>query len=90
MARIHIVVDRGEKERFRRRAEREGKSLSAWLREAAREKLASDDARSRLDSRRALEEFFRRCDERERGAEPDWDAHRRVIEESIRSGSAGP
>lgn len=90
MQRIHVVVDEAEKERFRRRAEREGKSLSAWLRDAAREKLAAAAARGRLDSRRALEEFFAACDAREQGEEPDWAVHRRVIEESLRSGAASP
>jgi len=34
-----------------------------------------------------LEAFFTACDERESGEEPDWEAHREVIERSIRSGS---
>ena len=34
-----------------------------------------------------LREFFRRSDEREKGTEPGWDAHRRQIEESMRNGS---
>lgn len=86
--RIHIVVDDAEKERFRRRAAREGKTLSQWLRDAAREKLAAEEARVRLDSRAALEEFFRACDAHERGKEPDWSVHRRAIEASIRSGGS--
>lgn len=85
--RVHILLDGAEKERFRRWAEREGKSLSEWLREAAREKLAASSRGRPLDSREALEAFFEGCDARERGEEPDWEAHRRVIEESIRSGS---
>lgn len=36
--RIHIVVDAADKERYRRQAAREGKTLSDWLREAAAEK----------------------------------------------------
>ena len=38
--RIHIVVDRAEKERYRRLAAREGKTLSEWLRAAARDRVA--------------------------------------------------
>ncbi|MDX1673964.1 MAG: ribbon-helix-helix protein, CopG family [Longimicrobiales bacterium] len=85
--RIHILLDGAEKERFRRWAEREGKSLSEWLREAAREKLAAARQGRSLDSREALEDFFEGCDARERGEEPDWESHRRVIEDSIRSGA---
>jgi hypothetical protein len=88
--RIHIVLDRAEKEQFQRRADREGKSLSAWLRDAAREKLATEEARQTLDSEESLQAFFRECDTREHGKEPDWPAHRRVIEKSVRSGAAEP
>lgn len=84
---MHILLDRAEKERFRRWAEREGKTLSEWLREAAREKLAASSAGRALDTREALESFFEGCDARERGEEPDWAEHRRVIEGSIRRGA---
>jgi hypothetical protein len=77
--RIHIVVDEAEKERFRREATRRGSSLSEWIREAAREKLADDDV-ARLDSLETLCEFFRTCDDRESGAEPAWEYHERLIE----------
>lgn len=87
-ARIHIVVDAAEKERFRRAAEREGKTLSEWLREAARERLARDRERVRLDTLEELRAFFLRSDERARGREPDWEEHERVIAASIRSGAA--
>lgn len=84
--RIHIILDEAEKELFRRQAEREGKSLAAWLREAAREKLAEDDRRARLDTVEALRGFFAECDRREIEAEPDWDEQKKLIEGSIRSG----
>jgi hypothetical protein len=86
--RIHILVDREEKERFRRSAAREGRSLSEWLREAAKDRAAASESRVALDSREALEAFFAACDRRERGREPDWESHREVIERSIRSRSA--
>lgn len=87
MARIHIVVDEEEKERFRCCAEGEGKTLSEWLREAAREKLRQEGP-LRLDSLEELRAFFASCDARERRDEPDWEEHRRVIEGSARSGVA--
>ena len=86
-SRIHIVVDEEDKERFRRQAEREGKSLSAWLREAARARLSERRA-SALDTAEELRAFFEACDDREAVPEPDWEEHRRVVERSVRSGGA--
>lgn len=90
MSRIHIVIDQAERERFRRQAAREGKSLAAWLREAGRDKLAAAERQVRLDTVDELRAFFAACDAREPGREPDWEEHRRVIEQSIRSGLPGP
>ncbi len=86
--RIHIVLSETEKERFRRRAEQEGKSLAAWLRDAAREKLAADEGRAGMDAHEQLQDFFAACDRRETDREPDWEEHRQVIERSVRSGSS--
>ena len=72
MTRIHIVVDEEEKERFRCCAESEGKTLSEWLREAAREKLHQEGP-LRLDTLQELRVFFASCDARERQNEPDWE-----------------
>lgn len=88
--RIHIVVDEAEKERFRARAGREGKTLSEWLRDVAREAVRRGEAEPGLRSAEELREFFRRCDEREQGVEPEWEAHRREIDESMGSGAAEP
>ncbi len=86
--RIHIVLEEAEKERFRRRAEAEGKSLAAWMREAAREKLAAAEERAGLQTVEELGALFESCDRRETRPEPDWEDHRRVIERSARSGLA--
>lgn len=86
--RIHLAVERAEKERYRRVAARAGKSLSEWLREAAREKLAAAEAEITLDSVEELREFFDECDRREAGLEADWEAHRAIIEDSIGSGAS--
>lgn len=86
--RIHIILDDAEKERFRRQAEREGKSLAAWLREAARERLAATDQRTELRTLKQLRAFFDACDRRETGPEPDWEEHRKVIERSIGTGAS--
>jgi hypothetical protein len=84
--RIQVVLGQEERERFRRQAELEGKSLSSWLREAGRERL--DSRRARRISSAQLSSFFRECDARERGREPDWEEHREVIERSRRGGQS--
>jgi hypothetical protein len=86
--RIHIVVDRAEKERFRRLAAREGKSLSEWIRDAARERVAATREDGTLSTAEELRAFFAACDAGEQGREPEWHVHRRVIERSIAEGAA--
>lgn len=87
--RIHLVIDPVEKERWRRLAEREGKSLSEWLRDVARSRAEAEAARARLDTPEELDRFFAASDARERGREPDWDEHLQVIHGSIAMGSSG-
>jgi len=82
--RIHILVREADKARYRHQAEREGKSLGAWLREAAEEKLEAARNR-RFTSAEELRSFLEARDDAECDPEPDWDEHRRVIERS-RSG----
>ena len=86
--RIHIILDATDKERFRRLAEREGKSLSAWLRDAAHQRAAASQRHALLETREELRTFFEACDRREQGREPDWETHRELIERSISSGAA--
>jgi hypothetical protein len=85
--RVQVVLDEEEREEFRRRAIREGLSLSAWLRRAGREKLSVDRDREVPRTLQELRKFFKACDEREEGKEPDWHEHRLVIERSILDGS---
>ncbi|MEX2466938.1 MAG: hypothetical protein WD995_08505 [Gemmatimonadota bacterium] len=80
--RIHIVLDPDDKARYRAQAEREGKSLGAWLRDAAEDRLEAARTRRSLRSKEALETFFDACDARELDQEPDWSEHRSVIERS--------
>lgn len=86
--RIHLVVREDEKERYRKSAERSGLTLSEWLREAAREKLVSEASEKRIETLEELEAFFEECDARPdgEGPEPDWEEHKRRIEESMRPG----
>jgi hypothetical protein len=87
--RVQVVLDEEERETFRQVAEREGLSLSAWLREAAREKLASSERHRTIETPDELKRFFTLCRQSEKGAEPDWEQHKAVIERSRRSGEAG-
>lgn len=87
MVRVQILLGEREREEFRHLARRQGMSLSAWLREAGREKAEARSSELRIRSKQALREFFAECDEREQGREPDWEEHRKVIERSKRAGS---
>ncbi|MCY3548566.1 MAG: hypothetical protein OXH51_03195 [Gemmatimonadetes bacterium] len=82
MSRIHFVVKETAKARYQAQAEREGKSLGRWMREAAEAKLAS--ARPRLFTVEELREFAARCDARHPpGArEPDWPEVKRMLVET--------
>ena len=89
--RIHIVLPTEEKERYRAIAEREGTTLSRWIREAVREKASKYDVERKLDTVEDLEAFFQDCDRLHHGTEatePDWEQHERLIQES-RTGGLG-
>ena len=84
--RIHLVMAEEEKARMERAAKAQGLTLSAWLRDAARERLESVVPPG-LSSVDELRGFFAQCDRGETGHEPDWEAHRRVIEASKTRGA---
>ena len=86
--RVQVVVDRLERERFRRQAAEQGLSLSAWLRDAGREKAAAGESKRRMTAS-DLRAFFKKCDAREKEHEPDWEQHRSVIERSLAKGQSG-
>jgi len=87
--RIHLVLAEAEKALFEQAARKEGQTLSAWLREAASEKLARTTPPT-LTTVADLEAFFERCNQREEGREPDWEVHRQVIEASRGDGIPDP
>jgi len=41
MTRVQVLLEKQEREQFRREAEREGLSLSAWLRRAGQDRLGT-------------------------------------------------
>ena len=65
MARIDFVVTEPNMARYRRQAQREKKSLSAWLREAAEEKLAAATGSGPF-ALEDLRRFNAECDTRKR------------------------
>ena len=89
MARVQLVIPDDDRERFVDQARREGMSLSAWLRAAARERLETRQSVRLFESPEDVEEFFRSCAALESPeTEPDWSEHLRVISESRGRGVA--
>ena len=89
MARVQLVIPDDDRERFVDQARREGMSLSAWLRAAARERLEASQNVKRFESPEDVEEFFRSyagLDGPE--TEPDWSEHLRVMNEAREQGAA--
>ena len=84
--RVQVILDSKEKARFQRHAEREGESLSSWLRRSGQMRLAAAEEK-RPWSVEELRAFFDRCERHEPGREPDWSEHLDVIDASIRSGT---
>jgi hypothetical protein len=89
IVRVQVLIEKKEREAFRQVAEQEGKSLSGWIRESAIERLEAAKAASRINSPADLRRFFKSCDLREKGREPDWRDHLKVIEESRKTGRSG-
>ena len=89
MARVQLVIPDEDRDRFLHQARSEGMTLSAWLRTAARERLAQQQRSEPFESPADLEGFFRTCDALEGPAtEPEWNEHRAVIDESRGRGAS--
>jgi hypothetical protein len=57
--------------------------LSAWFRQAGRERVRGARERARFDTLQALDTFFAACDKLDGPErEPDWEEHLRAIEAS--------
>ncbi|MBW3563938.1 MAG: antitoxin [Acidobacteria bacterium] len=85
MVRVQVLLTEEEREALRHRAERDGQSLSGWIREAAMGKLESVDQTTA--STEELAEFFSAREDEEHGPEPDWEDHLAVIDRSRRGHS---
>ena len=89
MARVQLVIPDDDRERFVDQARREGMSLSAWLRAAARERLEASQNVKLFESPEDVKEFFRShtgLDGPE--TEPDWREHLRVMNKAREQGVA--
>ena len=86
--RVQGLLDEHERDLFRRQAALDGVSLSTWLKQAGRLRLAHGQRASNLDSSQALQAFFAECDHRKPGREPDWEEHISVIRRSQTEGLA--
>lgn len=86
--RVQVLLDPAEKARLERAAKHLGRSLSAFMREAALDRLAELESK-RVFTKQELREFFKRCSKLESGREPAWDEHLQVINASIRKGGSG-
>lgn len=83
--RVQVILKKEEAARFKSQALKESKSLSAWLRDAGNKILDQEHRQEPLTSLESLKEFFQQCDARERGREPDWDEHKKLIVEGFQS-----
>ena len=90
MARVQLVIPDADRDRFVHQARREGMSLSAWLRAAARERLEARQRVTVFKSPDDVKEFFRSCAELDGPeTEPDWEEHLRVMNKSRGTGVTG-
>jgi len=89
MARVQLVIPDEDRDRFVHQARKEGMTLSAWLRAAARGRLRQQQQSDSFKSPADLEAFFRGCDALEGPArEPDWHEHLDIIDKSRRQGTS--
>jgi len=84
--RVQVILKEEEAAKFKSQAMKESKSLSAWLRDAGKKMIDLEQQQQSLTEPDSLEKFFRKCNEREQGVEPDWEDHKRLILESFQSG----
>ena len=85
--RVQVILDEAELAKFKSQALKESKSLSAWLREAGKKILQENQKREPLREPVFLREFFKECNKREKGAEPDWDEQKSLILKSYQGGT---
>jgi hypothetical protein len=85
--RVQVILKEDEAARFKSQAIKESKSLSAWLRDAGNKMLDLEHQQQSLIHPNTLKKFFQACNKREKGVEPDWEDHKRLIVEGFQSGN---
>ena len=80
-------MDEAERDELQRLAREQGMSLSAWLRDAGRQRAEEMRQRRSLSTTADLDAFFSTCDDEEEGPEPDWEEHLLVIQRSRSQGT---
>ena len=85
--RVQVILDEKEVTQFKSQAVKESKSLSAWLRDAGKKMIEINGQQQRLTDPDSLKRFFRKCDERGNGPEPDWEDHKKLILDSYKAGN---
>lgn len=88
-SRIQVVLDSAEREAFRAQARREQLSLSAWMKAAARDRLAAAEDTPFPFDPVGLDSFFAACDARRSGTELDWEDAKRLVAEGLAGGGSG-
>lgn len=76
--RIQVILNEEDLFKFKARASKESKSLSSWLRDAGRSALERKEAKRMVDPEE-LRLFFEDRKTSEKGMEPDWDGHKKLI-----------
>ena len=90
MVKIQLEISEEDQERFARQAEREGKTLDAWLIGVAKQRIMEPQAGKqarKFESPNEIREYLRahsNLDGLER--EPDWEEHLRILDLSKRQG----
>ena len=86
--RVQVILSEDDVALFQESARKQGQSLSAWLRQAGRERLDRIEQTARFETADEVRSFFDRCDAEPDSAdrEPDWEQHERVIAESKTNG----
>ena len=85
MARVQLMIPDEDLSLFVKQAHKEGMTLSAWLRAAARERHERQSQVQPFEPIADLEAFFAECDKLEpTETEPDWEQHLAVINEAHR------
>ena len=83
--RVQVILEEEDAARFKSQAAKESKSLSGWLRDAGRTMLEISRTSKQLTEPDALKRFFQQCRESEKGVEPDWEDHKRLILETYQA-----